>query len=473
MLFLSALLIFSCGKKETIKETSATVETSKKIVETTAKPVETKREINPDIKVKTEEVDKKTGLNVVKFGTYDKEVGFSDSIEWLVVDRNVDSYLLVSRYILDCKNYNNSDKEVTWENSNLNEWLNNYFLNSAFSSDEIAYMNYPKEFKLDGNAKITLLNIKSCEKYFGLEDTEKRNFKLSAKATSWAKTNFEETVEVKNSDYYDCGSFFLTDNGTTNRKAAWVGQYGHIYIEGQSVKLEHGDGVRPVIAVKKELFATEQKVPTYEEEEETLDVEESVAEEQSDEYDETYADTDESETVEETTKKKSGYSVSTTIYSNISKEKFQSDTVPISEKKVVDTKNWEYGRTPIDWIYVGPNKQIISNTSPNRSANYSYKVGASSGSRGCYMTIFSKGECYGDDWDGRLYCFEDYTKAIPEEIKFDVKFDDLKYGDYSVKELLERKYVLEKLSDGIVKANGTYINIIYVSELDEIIKDTE
>ena len=435
--------LFSCGKKESVKETQVTTETTKVAVETTTKQKEIEKELNPEIKVATKEVDKKTSYNVVEFGKYDMEVGYSGPIEWLVVDRNADSYLLVSRYILDCKNYNNSDKEVTWDDATLNEWLNNYFLNSAFSSDEIAYMNYVKEFGLAGNAKVSLLNIAACDKYFGREDVEKRNYKLSAKATTWAKTNWQETVEAENSEYYDCGSFYLTDNGTTDRKAVWVGQYGHIYREGQAVKLEHGDGVRPVLVVKKELFETEQNIVR----EET-----SVS---------TKGGADETKTT---------IISSNAAYTNIAKEKHQSLAVPSSEKNVIDLSGWEYGRTPITWIYVAPNTQIINNNSPNRSANFGYKLSASSGEKGCYMTIFSKGESHGADWDGRFYCFEDYKKTEPEDMMFDTKFEDLKYGEYNIKELLSKRYKIEEVSDGVIKANGTYVNVIYVSELDDIIE---
>lgn len=442
VLSMGLLCLTSCIKKETKETTIATIETTEKKIEATTKQKETQRELNPDIKVRTKEVDKKTSYNVVEFGKYDMEIGRSGAIEWLVADRNNDAYLLVSRYVLDCKNYNNSDKEVTWDNASLNEWLNNYFLNGAFSSDEIAYMNYVQEFALDGKGKVTLLNIAACDKYFGREDVDKRNYKLAAKATAWAKSNWEETVDAKNSDYYDSGSFFLTDNGTTDRKAAWVGQYGHIYREGQAVKLEHGDGVRPVIVVKKELFETEQNI-----------VREETSVSLTGGADET----------------KTNIISSSAIYSNIAKEKHQTLAAPFSEKNVIDLKSWEYGRTPIAWVYVAPNTQIISNNSPNRSANFGYKVGASSGSKGCYMTIFSKGECKGTDWDGRLYCFEDYKKYTPEEMKFDTKFADLKYGDYNVKELLSKRYKLEDITDGVIKANGTYVNVVYVSELDDII----
>ena len=86
------------------------------------------------------------------------------------------------------------------------------------------------------------------------------------------------------------------------------------------------------------------------------------------------------------------------------------------------------------------------------------------------MTIFSRGKSHGADWDGRFYCFEDYKKTAPEDMKFDTKFADLKYGDYKIKELLSKRYKIEEVSDGVIKANGTYVNVIYVSELDDIIE---
>ena len=453
---LSLVLIFSmmlialssCGKKkeEVKEETTTKIETTAAETETTAKKVELSRTLNPDIRVEAKETDKKTSYSVVEFGNYDMEVGYSGPIEWLIVDRTENSYLLVSRYILDCKNYNDSDKEVIWENSTLNNWLNNYFLNVAFSTDEKAYLNSVKEFGLSGNSFVTLLNVSSCEKYFGLEDVEKNNYKLSAKATNWAISNGEEVVKESNTDYYLCGSFHLTDNGTTDRKAAWVGQFGRLRREGQSVKLNDGDGVRPVIVVKKELFETEQDIVRVEE---------------------TVVRNEEGEKVVETV---TTIVSSGTVYSNAPRENYKSPSVQLSEANVVDTRYWEYGMTPITWVYVAPNTQIICNTSPNNSKNFAYKRGASSGSKGCYMTIFSRGEAFGSDFDGRLYSFEDYSKIQPETALFENKFSDLRYGDYSVMDLLSKKYKIEEVTDSVVTANGTYVNVVYVSELDQIIE---
>ena len=44
--------------------------------------------------------------------------------------------LIISRYALDCRQYNESLSDVTWETCSLRKWLNNDFINTAFSSTE-------------------------------------------------------------------------------------------------------------------------------------------------------------------------------------------------------------------------------------------------------------------------------------------------------------------------------------------------
>ena len=459
ILMLLLILIVSCSKKEERTETEEIIETTKeKIVETVKKQENVNGELNKDIVINEIKVDEKTSYKVVRFGSYNESIGTSNKIDWLIVDKNDKSYLLVSRYIIDCKNYNDEETEVIFENSSLNSWLNNYFLNSAFSTDEIAYMNNVREFGLDGGGKVSLLNISSCRKYFGTEDADKRNYRLSARATSWAKSNWVEVVESDKSEYYMCGSFYLSDNGKTKDKAAWAGQYGRVYTEGQSVKLNKGDGIRPVIVVNKELIEGEQVIQKIEETE--------IKSEEVETVESTKIEND----VVETTAQIVDVDI---VYSNVAKEKFKSSNVPSKDKESVELSGWEYGKTPIEWIYVMPNTQIICNNSPNRSTNFSYKMAASSGSKGCYMTIFSRGECLGSDWDGRFYSFEDYTKVRPEEMRFSNKFEELKYGEYNVKELLEKKYNIDQVTAGVVKANGYYINVVYISELDEIIASNQ
>ena len=74
----------------------------------------------------------------VKFGTYPQTVYGTDStpIEWLVLARDGDNALLISRYGLDAQPYNEELEDTTWEKCTLRTWLNTDFYNKAFSADD-------------------------------------------------------------------------------------------------------------------------------------------------------------------------------------------------------------------------------------------------------------------------------------------------------------------------------------------------
>ena len=158
-------------------------------------------------------------------------------------------------------------------------------------------------------------------------------------------------------------------------------------------------------------------------------------------------------------------------YDNTAREKHMSSNVPSKEKNVVDIKVWEYGMTPLEWIYVKPNTQIICNNTPNNSVNFSYKKQASSGSKGCFMPVFIKCDVVGDDYDGRMYSMYDYTKYEPQDMLWSdtETFEALVYKDYQVKELLAKKYDVERVTRNLIKVKDTFVNVVYVDELDEII----
>lgn len=76
--------------------------------------------------------------NYVTFGEYPQTTAGEDMtpIEWLVLARNGNKALLISRYGLDAQKYNTINTGVTWEKCTLRTWLNNAFYNKAFNSAE-------------------------------------------------------------------------------------------------------------------------------------------------------------------------------------------------------------------------------------------------------------------------------------------------------------------------------------------------
>ena len=75
----------------------------------------------------------------IVFGAYEQDGDESNGpepIEWEVLEENGNDTFLVSRYVLDCRPYNTVQTDVTWESCTLRGWLNNEFLNKAFTERE-------------------------------------------------------------------------------------------------------------------------------------------------------------------------------------------------------------------------------------------------------------------------------------------------------------------------------------------------
>ena len=118
--------------------------------------------------------------DIIVFGAYEQDNDTSngkEDIEWLVLAKEDNKILVISDKALDCKPYNQSRDYVTWETCSLRKWLNNDFINSAFSDDEKAMIptvtvsaDKNPEYDTDpGNAtqdQVFILSIVEARKYF-------------------------------------------------------------------------------------------------------------------------------------------------------------------------------------------------------------------------------------------------------------------------------------------------------------------
>ncbi len=116
----------------------------------------------------------------VIFGAYEQDNDLSngkEEIEWLVLDKQDNKLLVISKFGLDCQQYNLSLGGVTWERCDLRKWLNDNFINAAFTADEKAVIptvtveahENPEYDTGAGNAtqdKVFLLSIPEADEYF-------------------------------------------------------------------------------------------------------------------------------------------------------------------------------------------------------------------------------------------------------------------------------------------------------------------
>ena len=186
----------------------------------------------------------------VPFGSYPqgKNANEKEKIEWLVLEKQGGKAFLLSKYGLDCQKYNEKYEAVTWENCTLRKWLNDTFINTAFTKEErgmiptvtVSADKNPKYNTNPGNStkdQVFLLSIPEAEKYFSSDEER------VCKATAYAKG---KAPLVR---YNDGRWWWLRSPGLSTDCAAYVDDDGDVCAYGSSVDYDL-TAVRPALWVE-------------------------------------------------------------------------------------------------------------------------------------------------------------------------------------------------------------------------------
>ncbi len=180
--------------------------------------------------------------DTVEFGNY------HGVVEWIVLDKQDGKVLLISKYCLDAKPYNEKYEPVTWETCTLRQWLNGDFINETISGAEKAlicdtYLQNPDnpEYGTDGGNdttdKVFLLSIDEATRYFANDEAR------MATATDYAKEQGVYVSEENGNSWW-----WLRTSGLNNKGAVCVYSGGSINDNGSSVNSSDYD-VRPAMWV--------------------------------------------------------------------------------------------------------------------------------------------------------------------------------------------------------------------------------
>lgn len=120
-------------------------------------------------KYETEKIKTAQVGEYILFGTYEQDNNYSNGneyVEWLVLEKTHNKMLVLSKYALDCKEYNDGLlKKVTWGTCSLKKWLNDTFVTNAFSATEQSVITKT------GNGKVFLLSRSEVARYFDADHT--------------------------------------------------------------------------------------------------------------------------------------------------------------------------------------------------------------------------------------------------------------------------------------------------------------
>ena len=180
------------------------------------------------------------------FGRYEQDNNLSNGaepIEWQVLTVQGDRALVISKYALDFKAYNDVITDITWENSSLRKWLNGEFYTNAFTATEknqilLVTNDNPDNpvFGTDGGNRtqdrIFVLSSDEAQRYFRT-DAER-----ICRVTDYAAANYEAAYSSHTSLYLQRSSSFtealwwLRTPGDSSAKTIYVARDGSIYYYG-------------------------------------------------------------------------------------------------------------------------------------------------------------------------------------------------------------------------------------------------
>lgn len=186
----------------------------------------------------------------VKFGMYEQDNNSENGkefIDWLVLDLKDNKALVISKYGLDCKAYNDYIMDVTWETCSLRKWLNSDFISSAFTSYEkeiipTSVVLADKDPKYDTDPgkttqdQVFLLGFTEANKYFTSDSARiciPTEYAVAKGANSVARKGYcfwwlrspQSLTQRGAQTVHADGSFFgsfADDDDRTIRPAMWI-----------------------------------------------------------------------------------------------------------------------------------------------------------------------------------------------------------------------------------------------------------
>ena len=161
--------------------------------------------------------------DIIKFGKYEQDgddTNGKEDIEWQVLSQEDGRALVISKDILDIKKYDTNNSGTTWENSQLRNWLNNDFMNEAFSTDEklcipeVTLENknnsvYNTPGGNDTEDYVFCLSFEEAEHYFG--EYNWHHDELSYGNSQKLMAYPTQKVVNDNIDTFVFGSLYMTD----------------------------------------------------------------------------------------------------------------------------------------------------------------------------------------------------------------------------------------------------------------------
>ena len=186
--------------------------------------------------------------DLFRFGRFFQgQEGEVQPLEWLVLERQEDRLLAISRLGITCRQYHHINENITWEQCVLRRWLNGEFLHKAFSPQEKECIELTNVDNWDNDKYGTPGGNGTADQVFLLSLDEVNHYFSSDRERVCKPTPYA----MQKGAYIEDGNcwWWLRSPGVDPIYAASVGSCGNICTDGNFVS-DADDCVRPVINLK-------------------------------------------------------------------------------------------------------------------------------------------------------------------------------------------------------------------------------
>ena len=182
-------------------------------------------------------------INGSKYHKTENDYFKYEPIKWRVLRYENSEAFLLSEAILDSQPYHSENEEIDWEKSSIRAWLNNEFINKAFSDEENKAINTVELINKDNSKYGTQGGKNTSDKLFLLSLSEVDGTEESKEYGFWDK----KTRKCKNDNFSEETYFWwLRSPGNSSHDAAGVYYYGWVFGYGYDVQ-ELTGGIRPAL----------------------------------------------------------------------------------------------------------------------------------------------------------------------------------------------------------------------------------
>lgn len=170
----------------------------------------------------------------------------AENIEWIVLGREENRVLVLSKYALDCVAYNSEFASSSWETCTLRSWLNDTFYNEAFSDVEKNIIDITT-VTADANPMFgTDPGKDTQDPMFLLSVNEANEYVTDRTIMQCEPTKYAVYGQVETDEVNGCCKWWLRSPGLNPADATAVGALGYIYGQGNYVFFDFY-GVRPAM----------------------------------------------------------------------------------------------------------------------------------------------------------------------------------------------------------------------------------